>query len=114
MIFVLLLYSWARALSHHFLPGTTTENFFDNSSSDHGASIKFSSATQLSSWTDHTLPFPIITVDSFSPSNKDRPLPYGLVPLSNVVYEFTPIEYVFHFITRDKRKFSPVDFFFLD
>lgn len=32
---------WARALSYHFLNGTTPENFFSNSSS-HGAGILFS------------------------------------------------------------------------
>lgn len=37
---------WARALSYHFLPGTSEDNFF-NASAPHGAATTFSSATEL-------------------------------------------------------------------
>ncbi|KAK4058742.1 hypothetical protein OIO90_000186 [Microbotryomycetes sp. JL221] len=84
--------AWARALAYHFVPGTNTENFYSNSS-DHGASILWSSAKNVSTWQNNTLPFPIIVTDVYSVNTRDKPIVDAWVPLQNVGYEVSPIEF---------------------
>ncbi|KAM0755886.1 hypothetical protein T439DRAFT_376171 [Meredithblackwellia eburnea MCA 4105] len=84
---------WARALSRHFLPGTSVANFFDNQTTDHGASLLLSSATGLSSWSSHAMPFPLMVTTVLSVNEKAAPLSGDVVPLQNVVYEFSPLEF---------------------
>ncbi|KAM0792425.1 hypothetical protein ACM66B_005102 [Microbotryomycetes sp. NB124-2] len=83
---------WARALSYHFTPGTNTDNFFSNAS-DHGASTLWSSAKNTSSWQNNSLPFPIITFDVYSVNTRDKPIVDAYVPLQNVAYECSPLEW---------------------
>lgn len=73
-------------MSYHFFPGTTSTNFFDNTTDQHGAGVTFSSATNLSSWRDHSLPFPLIVIDSYSPTPPE-------VTLTHTVYEASPLEF---------------------
>ncbi|KAL8283472.1 hypothetical protein RQP46_005575 [Phenoliferia psychrophenolica] len=84
---------WARGLSRHFLPDTSLSNFYTNDSTNHGASTLLSSATSLSSWTSHRMPFPLIVATVFSPNEKAAPFMKNTVPLQNVVYEFSPVEF---------------------
>ncbi|CAH7689801.1 lysophospholipase, partial [Phakopsora pachyrhizi] len=91
---------WGRALSHYFLPGSTNENFFEGSSkTSHGAGILFSALTESRGFTEFQSPYPIIVSNNQGPisSNKNESqLPIQgktVIPLSNTVYEFTPLEF---------------------
>jgi len=81
----------SEQLSYHFLPGTTFDNFF-NASADHAASLLSSSATSLSSWANHSLPFPLIVANVDTPNDKMKPFYGATTPLSSVSYEFSPLE----------------------
>ncbi|KAK4052044.1 hypothetical protein OIV83_002338 [Microbotryomycetes sp. JL201] len=90
---VTLVDVFARGLSYHFVPGTSPSNFFSNSS-DHGASITWSSAKNLTSWLNHTLPFPIIAIQSYSVNAEFNPSAFAPgITLSNTNYEATPVEF---------------------
>lgn len=79
-------------LSYHFIPGTSPDNFFSNSS-DHGASITWSSATNLTVWQNRTLPFPIFTIQTYSDNAEPNPDAFSPgITLSNTNYEISPIE----------------------
>jgi lysophospholipase len=81
---------WARALSYHFLPGTTPANFYSNAAPNHAASLTYSGVTQLSSFKDYSLPFPIIVGDAYS-VNRNADESSGYVPLTRTVYEVSCI-----------------------
>ncbi|KAM0788024.1 hypothetical protein ACM66B_006223 [Microbotryomycetes sp. NB124-2] len=90
---VTLVDVFARGLSYHFLPGTSPNNFFSNES-DHGSSITWSSAATLSTWQNHSLPFPIIAIQSYSVNAEFNPSAFATgITLSNTNYEATPIEF---------------------
>lgn len=99
---------WARVLARHFVPGTSSANFFEFSSK-HGAGVLWSDAANSSvsssvfrmssshfvhstSFTGHAQPFPILVADSVSPNgNAADAMPDGFgVPASNPIYEFNP------------------------
>ncbi|KAF9812537.1 hypothetical protein IEO21_06176 [Rhodonia placenta] len=87
---------WGRALSYHFLPGTNgTESFASNTTAgNHAASLSYSSATQLQTWKDQTMPFPIVLMDVNSPQAQGNAFgDTGVLPLTSVVYELTPFEF---------------------
>lgn len=86
---------WARDISRHFAPGTTAANFLtDSPSFSHAANVTFSSVTQLGSYKTHMMPFPLIVVNAVSPSFQNGTYFDGaVVPLENVVYEFSPVEF---------------------
>jgi len=77
---------WARALSYHFLDGTSRSNFFDNST--HGAGILWSSIPQIPAFQSHSIPFPIVVADSAANNRTDD----HVMPLWSAVYEFNPYE----------------------
>lgn len=64
------IYHGTTALSYHFVPGTSYDNFFDETE-DHGRSVLLSSATELSSFKDHSMPFPIIVTNTYTPNTRD-------------------------------------------
>jgi lysophospholipase len=76
---------WARALSYHFLPGTTSANFFTKDAPNHAAALTFSSVTSLPAFQNHLAPFPIIVGDAYSVNR--FPGDVGYVPLTRTVYE---------------------------
>ncbi|KDQ08020.1 hypothetical protein BOTBODRAFT_148881 [Botryobasidium botryosum FD-172 SS1] len=78
--------SWARALSYHFLEGTTRSNFFDNST--HGAGILWSSIPQIPAFQSHSIPFLIVVADSVANNRTED----HRMPLWSTVYEFNPYE----------------------
>ncbi|KZP28406.1 phospholipase B [Athelia psychrophila] len=78
---------WARAISYHFLNGTTASNFFDNTSL-HGAGQRWSDALLASSYRNFIAPFPIAVATSI-PVGSDISVPL----LSQTVYEMTPLEF---------------------
>ncbi|KAL6305632.1 lysophospholipase [Sparassis latifolia] len=86
---------WGRALSYHFLPGTSPGTFTTNATAgNHGAATTYSSATELDVWKNRTMPFPIILQNVNSPNAKGQPFgSTGTVPLTSVVYEVTPLEF---------------------
>ncbi|KAK4053035.1 hypothetical protein OIV83_001770 [Microbotryomycetes sp. JL201] len=98
---------WARALSYHFVPGTNSDNFFSNTS-DHGASVLWSQAKNISSWQNNSLPFPIIAVDVYSVNTRDKPIVDAWVPLQNVNYEINPIEWGSY--DPELAAFSPTEY----
>lgn len=76
---------WARGLSYHFLPGTTSANFYTSLPPNHAAGLTFSSVTNLPSFQNHLAPFPIIVGDAYSVNR--FPGDVGYVPLTRTVYE---------------------------
>ncbi|KAI0792492.1 lysophospholipase [Abortiporus biennis] len=86
---------WARAISRHFVNGTTLSNFFDTNLT-HGAGETFSSIVDRSSFQRHAQPFPIVISDSIvSNPNKSAIFnePTIMVPLTSPIYEFNPFEF---------------------
>ncbi|KDQ10745.1 hypothetical protein BOTBODRAFT_115259 [Botryobasidium botryosum FD-172 SS1] len=87
---------WGRALAYHFFPGTSTPDAFtlNTTAGNHAAGLAYSSAVNLNTWKNHTMPFPIFIANVNSPNGKGTPFgsPNNL-PLSNVVYEITPLEF---------------------
>ncbi|KAH9928016.1 lysophospholipase [Epithele typhae] len=85
---------WARALSHHFVNGTTAENVFDESLT-HGAGATWSSVAKLPSFQSHQQPFPIILANTITSKNNGsefiEPV-QGVVALENPIYEFNVFE----------------------
>ncbi|KAJ7581090.1 phospholipase B [Mycena floridula] len=78
---------WARALSYHFLNQTSRANFFTNDSA-HGAGQLWSQIPALSSFQQHSVPFPLMIADA-------RPNGFnasGLLSLDTTVYEMSPFE----------------------
>ncbi|CAH7689799.1 lysophospholipase [Phakopsora pachyrhizi] len=92
---------WGRAISHHFLPGTTSANFYtDSPETAHGAGILFSNLRNLNGMKNFQAPLPIIVSNNFirgSTTTSDRSsVPISgrtYIPLSTTVYEFTPLEF---------------------
>ncbi|WAR59609.1 hypothetical protein PtB15_11B249 [Puccinia triticina] len=90
---------WGRALGYHFLPGTSSENFYTNSPTAHGAGMLFSNLRNMQSMQNHQVPLPII-VSNHKPVNEAAANPSNLpvsgttyVPLSAPVYECSPFEF---------------------
>ncbi|KDQ63909.1 hypothetical protein JAAARDRAFT_118304 [Jaapia argillacea MUCL 33604] len=79
----------ARALARHFLNGTTLMNFFDNTTSNHGAGQLFSSIQNVSTFSSYEQPFPIVVVDSWSPGPG---IAGNYIPAANIIYEFNAYE----------------------
>ncbi|KDQ57439.1 hypothetical protein JAAARDRAFT_58053 [Jaapia argillacea MUCL 33604] len=83
---------WARALSRHFVNGTTPDNFASNATA-HGAGVLFSQIAGLSSFTSYQMPFPIIVTDSVANSeNKSDIINGDVVPQGNPIYEINVFE----------------------
>ncbi|GBE81631.1 Lysophospholipase 2 [Sparassis crispa] len=83
---------WARALSRHFVNGTSVQNFA-NSTLPHGAGITLSSLANLPSFQSYVQPFPIITADSIAQrENTSNIVPGNTVPLTDPIYEFNVYE----------------------
>lgn len=66
---------WGAALSRHLVNATND-----------GDAVLFSSIQNLSTFTSHQMPFPIIIADS-------RSVGEGLIPVNTTIYEFTPFEF---------------------
>ncbi|KAG8213909.1 phospholipase B [Butyriboletus roseoflavus] len=79
---------WGRAVSYHFLNQTTRSNFYTNNTG-HGAGQLWSQIPLLPSYTNQSMPFPIITADSL-PSGSNST---SVASLDSIVYEFTPLEF---------------------
>ena len=73
---------WGRALSYHFLNQTTRDNFYTNNTG-HGAGQLWSQIPLLPSYTNQSMPFPIIAADSL-PSGSNST---SVMSLDSVVYE---------------------------
>lgn len=85
---------WARALSHHFMPGTTADNFFQSSSpTANGAGILFSALKNSPDFQAFKNPYPIIVSNQQPPPGSEAPIPGNIVPLSTTVFETTAHEF---------------------
>ncbi|KAH9814678.1 lysophospholipase [Melampsora americana] len=85
---------WARALSHHFMPGTTAENFYKSSSpTANGAGILFSALKNSPDFQAFKNPYPIIVSNQQPPPGSDAPTQGNIVPLSTTVFETTVHEF---------------------
>lgn len=96
---------WGRGLAYHFLPGTTSDNFYEASSpTDHGAGLLFSSLREADGIKKFQAPLPIIVADQLPPKvssdDANAGTPYtsavqgrNSVPLATPIYEFTPMEF---------------------
>lgn len=82
---------WARALSYHFAPGTTLDNFYDSDPA-HGAGILWSDITNTSAFQSHSMPFPIVVADIYE-ELEERPASTTVISLANTVFEFSPFEF---------------------
>ncbi|KAJ7461281.1 lysophospholipase [Mycena galericulata] len=84
--------AWAGALARHFTNGTTSANFFANTS--HGTGILFSDLVDLPTFTSHELPFPIIVADLVSKHIINPTIfPGGnVIPLNSPMFEFNLFE----------------------
>lgn len=83
---VTLIDIWGRSIAHHYLPGTTENNFFESTNAvDHGANITMSSFRNLTTYKSHDMPFPIIISTAYSPSEvNDTAYDGATVPLDTV------------------------------
>ncbi|KDQ53831.1 hypothetical protein JAAARDRAFT_196951 [Jaapia argillacea MUCL 33604] len=86
---VTLVDALGRNIARHFLNGTTTANFFDNTTSIHGAGQLFSSIQNVPTFVDHIQPFPIVIIDSWSPGPN---ITGNEIPPANIIYEFNAFE----------------------
>ncbi|RPD70196.1 lysophospholipase [Lentinus tigrinus ALCF2SS1-7] len=84
---------WGRALSRHFVNGTTAANFFDVTI-PHGAGTTLSSIANTSTFAAHAQPFPILVADSLTSRTTGQVVtePGNAVPLTNPIYEFNIFE----------------------
>ncbi|KAF8432983.1 lysophospholipase [Boletus edulis BED1] len=83
---------WSRVLARHFVNGTFSLNFFDESYT-HGAGILWSSVADTESFQSYAIPFPIIAADLLAPGqNMSEELSGDDIPLSNPIMEFNVYE----------------------
>ncbi|KAF9226992.1 hypothetical protein BS17DRAFT_697035 [Gyrodon lividus] len=83
---------WARALARHFVNGTFSSNFYDESYT-HGAGILWSGVAETTSFTSYTIPFPIVVTDLDAPGqNASNDIPGDYIPISNPIMEFNVFE----------------------
>ncbi|KAH9937826.1 lysophospholipase [Epithele typhae] len=84
---------WARALSRHFLNGTTADDLL-NASLDHGAGVTLSSISKLPSFVSHQQPFPVVLANTLTSKDNGSEFifPDNIVPLGNPIYEFNVYE----------------------
>jgi lysophospholipase len=85
---------WGRALSYHFAPGTTRDNFYERAdNSSHGATLLWTDVKTTSSFQNHVLPFPIIVADQQieGVTGAGNPLVISPVPINQTSYEFSPL-----------------------
>lgn len=106
---------WGRALAYHFLPGTTSENFYsDSPPTAHGAGLLMSGLRQTKSVRDFQNPLPIIVsdqkpLDETEANPTNLPLPdKTYVPFSAPVYECSPFE--FGSFDPQLSAFTPTEF----
>lgn len=79
---------WARAISFHFLNGTTRENFYSRDVA-HGAGQLWSLIPNSSPWQQHSVPFPLIqTVSRGANATANT-----TATLQDVQYEISPVEW---------------------
>ncbi|KAG6373882.1 lysophospholipase [Boletus reticuloceps] len=83
---------WSRTLARHFVNGTFSSNFFDESYT-HGAGILWSSVAETESFTSYTIPFPIVVSDLSAPGqNTSNIISEDFIPISNPIIEFNVYE----------------------
>ncbi|KAH7887262.1 lysophospholipase catalytic domain-containing protein [Phlebopus sp. FC_14] len=83
---------WARALARHFVNGTFSANFFDESYT-HGAGILWSDVANTPSFTSYTIPFPIVVTDlDAAGQNTSAEISGDYIPLTNPIIEFNVFE----------------------
>ncbi|GJJ14333.1 hypothetical protein Clacol_008597 [Clathrus columnatus] len=75
---------WGLFISHHFLPGSSAKNFFDESA--HGAGTLWSGISSSDGFKAASYPFPIAVSCSVSSGE-------SFVTLDDVVYEMNPFEF---------------------
>ncbi|KAG0143011.1 hypothetical protein CROQUDRAFT_96862 [Cronartium quercuum f. sp. fusiforme G11] len=86
--------AWARALSYHFMPGTTKNNFFQSETpTAHGAGILFSTLKDSAEFKAFKNPYPIIVSNHQPPRGSTQPEGGNYVPLATTVFETTPHEF---------------------
>ena len=91
---------WGRALSYHFAPGTTPDNFYTNSpSTAHGAGDLISGLRNMRTFQKFQVPLPMVVSDH-KPLNETEinssSVPVSgstYIPLSAPVYECSPFEF---------------------
>ncbi|KAF8432990.1 lysophospholipase [Boletus edulis BED1] len=83
---------WSRGLARHFVNGTFSSNFYDESYA-HGAGILWSAVAETESFTSHTIPFPIVVSDLSAPGqNTSNIISEDVIPISNPIIEFNVYE----------------------
>ncbi|KAF8432987.1 lysophospholipase catalytic domain-containing protein [Boletus edulis BED1] len=83
---------WSRTLARHFVNGTFSSNFFDESYT-HGAGILWSSVAETESFASYAIPFPIIVSDLSAPGENTSNIVSGdYIPTSNPIFEFNVFE----------------------
>ena len=96
---------WARAISYHFLNGTTRSNFY-SSDVAHGTEQLWSRVPTNSAYQQHQIPFPIIVADS-------RPVGSNATntPLEYIVYEVKRQSYspAYRLLTCEQQ-ITPLEF----
>ncbi|KAG6373884.1 hypothetical protein JVT61DRAFT_6037 [Boletus reticuloceps] len=83
---------WSRTLARHFVNGTFSSNFFDESYT-HGAGILWSSVAETESFASYAIPFPIVVSDLSAPGQDTSSIISGdFIPISNPLIEFNVFE----------------------
>ncbi|KAF8139034.1 lysophospholipase [Boletus edulis] len=83
---------WSRTLARHFVNGTFSSNFFDESYT-HGAGILWSSVAETESFASYAIPFPIVVSDLSAPGENTSNIVSGdYIPTSNPIFEFNVFE----------------------
>lgn len=87
--------AWGVALAYHFGPGgTTADNFYDSGPNIHNTAVQYGQIRNVSSFSNYSMPFPVITSCSRPPDYFPIALNMSTVyiPLNSTVYEFNPYE----------------------
>ncbi|KNE99222.1 hypothetical protein PSTG_07529 [Puccinia striiformis f. sp. tritici PST-78] len=90
---------WGRAVGYHFLPGTTSDDFYTNSpATAHGAGDLFSGLRNMKSFQEFNVPLPIVVSDHkpAQPEGSQNSISATgatWIPLSAPVYEVSPFEF---------------------
>ncbi|KZV70063.1 phospholipase B [Peniophora sp. CONT] len=79
---------WARALSYHFLNGTSRDNFFDTDLT-HGAGQLWSGIPGLSAFRQQEVPFPLVV----TVSRQSNTTLNSSASLQDIQYEISPYEF---------------------
>lgn len=97
-------------MAYHFGPGgTTSDNFYSSSQTEHNTATQWSGIRSASTFQNYSMPFPLVAANSRPPNYFPIALNQSTVyiPLNSTVFEFNPYEFgswdteLAHFVNVD-------------